>query len=105
MTESESIVLSCASLREFVAAYNKLFSVLPPEIARRFANVMKKYSAAYGLEGAQIRMNGRTVGQILAEFQPPELNVIASGEKDGMRYTLTEEQSPPVSQTKSTASD
>ena len=96
MFDPESIVLSCSEPLEIVSVVNKLTRTLPSEMRKRFVKIFTTYLARYKEEGAHERMNGRTVSQIFAEFQPPEdLKVIATGEVEGMRYTLYD--APPPS--------
>jgi hypothetical protein len=71
--------------------YNRMLRELPVDFRLQLNSVFRSYWLAYGIEGVQERFNGRTVVQILAEYQPPSSEVvIASGERQGMRYTVYE---------------
>ena len=49
-----------------------------------------QYVGQYGLAGLYVKMNARTVSQILTEFQPTVLSPIATGDVEGIRYALYE---------------
>jgi len=95
MRDPSSIMISCSTLSEFVGTRNAVNMELPPEMRKPFAKIFTNYIARFGIEGAFERMNHRTVAQIFAEFEPGEPKVVASGELDGLRYTLYEAPNPP----------
>jgi hypothetical protein len=71
--------------------YNGMLRELPVDLRLQLNSVFRSYWLAYGIEGVKERFNGRTVTQILAEYQPPPSEaVIASGEREGARYTIYE---------------
>jgi hypothetical protein len=88
VSDFEAIRLSGSNLEEFGKSLNAASKSLPPPMRKRFLSVFSAYFGSYGLEGAYQRMNERTIGQILSEFQEPEAKIVASGELDGMKYTL-----------------
>ena len=58
-------------------------------MARQLRRVRNEYLIAYDWEGVFERFNGRTVAQVLAEYrEPTHPPIVASGELDGVRYTL-----------------
>jgi hypothetical protein len=89
MLDPESALISCTSPQEIVAACGDILDQLAPDVARQLRAVRNSYFLAYGWEGVFERFNGRTVAQVLAEYQePPEPPVVARGEVGGVRYTL-----------------
>jgi hypothetical protein len=96
MDDPGSVVISGSDPREYLSACNRIVPGLPPELRRRFVSIRSAYLGAYGIEGLYERLNGRTVSQVLEECEQPELPpVIASGEVDGVRYTLFESPKTP----------
>ena len=82
-------MFSCATPPEVLSAYNEAIAQLVPEVRQRLTEVLRKYVVAFGVGGVYERFNGRTVAQVLAEFQEPVTPpVVCSGELDGLRYTL-----------------
>jgi hypothetical protein len=69
---------------------------LPPEISNRLREIRRNYFAWHGFEGAQRRLNNRTVAQILAEYEPLDVKPVASGEVDGVRYELYDPAPPEM---------
>lgn len=91
MSDTAGEVISGADLQEFGAAYSRIAGALTLEVRRQLGAVFKSYFVAYGLDGVHARFNGRTVTQILAEYQSPEIPpALAAGEVDGVRYALYE---------------
>jgi hypothetical protein len=91
MNDPGEAVISGSDWRELLSACNRIVPGLPPELRRRFVSIRSAYLAAYGIEGLYERLNGRTVSQVLEEYEQPKLPpVIASGEVDGVRFTLYE---------------
>jgi hypothetical protein len=89
MTDPGDMVLSCTDRQRIVGAMNRIMPLLPPEIRRRLNAIKMSYLAAYGVEGLYDRVNGRSVAQVLAEYQEPAgLSMIAEGERDGVRFKL-----------------
>jgi hypothetical protein len=88
MHDLESLRFSSASADDFLAAFSSIVDVLPPETRKRLRHIRNEYIFAYGNEGAFQRMNNRSLAQVMAEFQEPDMKPVASGERDGMRYEL-----------------
>ena len=94
MDDPLAAVISCSDWPQIVTATNRVIPNLSPDLRRRFNSVFRGYAVAYGLEGVFVRMNGRTVAQILDEYQPPQVpDIVAQGELNGVRYTLYEDAS------------
>ena len=83
-------MLTSPGPEEFVRAVNTFVPQLAPDVRRRFNTIKLVYLAEYGISGLYERMNGRTVTQVIAEFQGTEPGVVAQGERDGVRFTLYE---------------
>jgi hypothetical protein len=95
MINPNTALIACENWEELVPAMNRLGAALPWEDRRRLHAVFVSYLGAYGLDGAFDRMAGRTVAQVLAEYRPPpDVEVIAGGEREGVRYTLLEAPTP-----------
>jgi hypothetical protein len=88
MADHDDIVLSCAKWQEIPGAWNRLKSVLPPDIKKRMSEIMLNYFANFGPEGLFERMNNRTIAQIIDEFQPGQARPVASGEVGDVRWNL-----------------
>jgi hypothetical protein len=89
MLDPQSALISAANVQDIAAACRNVLARLAPDVAQQLKGVRNKYLIAYGWEGVFERFNGRTVAQVLAEFQEPaHPPIVASGELDGMRYTL-----------------
>jgi hypothetical protein len=95
MSDWSTFRFSAATLQEFVQSYNSMISSLPAEIASRLRAILQQYAAAYGIEGAFVRMNGRTLSQVFAEYHSVDIQPIASGEVEGLRYELYDPPAPP----------
>ena len=65
-------------------------------MAKRPKTVLNSYFARYGFDGVYERMSNRTVSQIFGEYRPEDVNPIASGEMNGMRYDLYDAPIPPA---------
>lgn len=81
-------IISCSSWQELFPAINSACSYLSIEPARRLHRIASEYWSLYGIEGTYERMNGRAVSEIFAEHAHGNVNVVASGEVDGVRYEL-----------------
>jgi hypothetical protein len=96
MLDPATTLLSGSDWKQIVGAYNRIVNELPPDAKTALMAVFKAYYLAYDAQGLYERLNGRTVAQILAEYQeqpsPPVL--VKSGERDGVRYTLEEAPRP-----------
>jgi hypothetical protein len=91
MLEPESALISCPNAQEMAATCSNILAQLSPDVARQLRGVRNEYLIAYGWEGVFERFNGRTVAQVIAEYEEPtHPPIVASGELGGVRYTLYE---------------
>ncbi len=89
MLDPETAVISCANEQEIQDTLSNMVAQLSRDVARQLKGVRNEYLIAYGWEGVFERLNGRTVAQVLAEYQEPSHPaIVASGELGGLRYTL-----------------
>ncbi len=89
MIDPTQHVIACAGPEAVVGAMNALMPQLAPEIQKRLNEIKLSYLMRYNLIGLYERVNNKTIETVLAEYlSEPETNVIASGEKDGLRYEL-----------------
>ena len=93
MTDFENRIVSGATFGDFSRSLSAVIQLLPSEMGKRLHDIRRNYFARYGFNGAYQRMNNRTVSQIFEELQPMDVEPIAAGEVDGVRYELTE--APP----------
>jgi hypothetical protein len=63
--------------------------LVPPEIKKKMTDIMINYITSFGPEGVFERFNNRSIAQILAEYEPGQADVIASGEEQGVKWRLT----------------
>lgn len=64
---------------------------LSREARKQLDTVVIAYLQRYGKPGLYERANGRTVAQIIADFDPVDApKVVEAGEVDGMQFTLFE---------------
>jgi hypothetical protein len=97
MVDLERIFFSCPSFDQFPKTLGEVGAALDEQTSRKLIEIVKRYIARYGFMGVYDRLNGRSVSQIFAEYQPGDLNPIASGDTDGLHYEL-HEASPPESE-------
>lgn len=89
MIDPRNEVFSGSDCQHFGTDYNRIVRALPADLSRTLRSVFKAYWTAYGIEGVYERFHGRSVARVLEEYQQPELpGCLASGERDGVRYTL-----------------
>ena len=88
MKDFETLAISGSNQDEFGKSCTKVFRSMPPDERKRLLGIFENYFARYGLEGQFQRMNNRTVGQIFAEYQHEDVDPIASGQIEGVRYAL-----------------
>jgi hypothetical protein len=50
--------------------------------------ILRNYIGRYGIEAAYKRLNNRTVSQIVAEYKSDDVEPLAAGEVEGVRYEL-----------------
>ena len=84
----DTIRISGVTVQEFFRVRNQIVPGLPAEIKKRFLEIEKSYFGRFGLHGIFERMNDRSLSQIFAEFQPGKQKPIASGEKEGLKWSL-----------------
>jgi hypothetical protein len=92
MSEFDQVRVFGSTLDEFSNSLTKTLQSLPREQGDRLHAIRSNCFHTYGFEGTPERLNNKTVGEILAEFGngTPTFRVTAEGEKDGVRYALTE---------------
>jgi len=88
MSELDSIVVACREADGIVRAINDVNQALPSELRRKFGDIVSDYLARFGLEGAAEKMMNRSVAQIFAEYQSGDVKALASGEIDGVKYSV-----------------
>lgn len=90
-------IISCGKPEELFSAAGEVMKHCPQEVRSKFLRIWGHYLHYFGLNGVFERLNNRSVEAIVADFEnaakPP---VIASGEMDGIRYTLYD--APPIGQ-------
>jgi hypothetical protein len=85
------VILTCGSPLDIVKAKNLLNARLPLEIRSKLNEILIFYLHRYGPDGAFDRMNNRTIGKIITEFElGGGMKPIVSGERDGVRFQLFE---------------
>jgi hypothetical protein len=96
MFDPESVVFSLPDEGYWLPTYNSVAQSLPYDVRERLTSVVISYLMAYNHEEVRTRLNGRTVAQILEQYEPPpQQAVVKSGEVDGVQYTLY---APPTDQ-------
>src|SRR4051794_33378227 len=88
MTNPDTVKFCCSGEDNFVLYTHAFSEQLPGDFRYRFRAVVIDYVIAYGTQGAYDRLNGRTLSQIFAEYKTEERKTVATGEVDGVRYTL-----------------
>lgn len=82
-------VVRCDRPEEAIGVVNALFPMLPAEVRRKLHYAKLHWLATGGVQGLFDRINGRTVGEVLAEADDvPAPRVIAEGERDGVRFIV-----------------
>jgi hypothetical protein len=77
-------VLRCDGPDQIVGVINRLLPELPAEIRHQLNRAKLHYLAAEGVQGLFVRVNGRTVAQVLADADAlPAPQVAAEGERRG----------------------
>jgi hypothetical protein len=91
MIDPNTHIITCEDPQKVISVLNALSPQLPPDVRRRMHDMKRDYYLAYGMEGLHERTNGRTLAQVLAEYTGAEApDVVRSGERDGLRFTLYE---------------
>lgn len=96
MPDLESFTFTCSGPGDLILASHDFHRRVPWEVWSAFADVFNDYLVRYTLEETFARVNGRTVAQIVAEYTPGGLPVIATGQIDGVQYTLFKAAEPNV---------
>lgn len=71
MADPESVVLDLPDEQYWVLAYNRAIGMLDYDVRDKLSDVFTSYFAAYGPKGTRERLTGRTVAQVIREFQVP----------------------------------
>jgi hypothetical protein len=84
------IRIVCDDPARIVGVLNRLIPTLPADVRNRANTAKLQFLVEFGTQGLYDRVNGRTVGQLIADgetlFTPPQVE--ASGEQDGVRWQL-----------------
>jgi hypothetical protein len=92
----ETLRFHCSGLDDFIVTTHEFSATLPEDFRYRFRDIVKAYVINFGTEEAYERLNDRTLSQIFAEYHPEEREIVASGEIDGVRYTVYEAPAGPA---------
>jgi hypothetical protein len=90
MTDPEEILVSGSNFDEFSRSLTSAIKALPAELSKKLRSIRSDYFGWHGFDGAYLRLNNKTVRQIFESYQPESVAPLASGEVDGVRYTLFE---------------
>jgi hypothetical protein len=89
--DPNSLIVECDDSERIVAAINALMPRLPVQTRRQLTSVKLGILETEGKTGLHSRLNGRTVGDIIASETPRGLgDPIETGELDGLKYSLYE---------------
>jgi hypothetical protein len=83
-----TLFVSGSSLQEISRSLTQVIRTLPPELSKQLHLIRRNYMGWYGVEEGFNRLNHRTVSQIFAEYQEINVEPLASGEVEGVRYEL-----------------
>src|SRR5579884_1471135 len=89
-SDLRNVRVACRSLADLSRSFGRVCRSLPPEMREQLGDIMKRYFARHGFEGAYERLKNRTALTIFAEYQPTPIKPVCSGEVDGVRYELFE---------------
>lgn len=87
MTEYESTEIVCGDTKEMIRVTNQIIENLPDGVRTQFRKAVDKYLIG-NFRQAFEHVNGKTVGQLLAEQTSVDTRVVESGEQCGAKYTL-----------------
>jgi len=93
MDNDEDLVVSGSTPQEVGRSVAKAIQTLPPRLGKKLRAILIDYIGRYD-EGAFSLLNNRTVRQIIEEYRPSNAEPQASGEIDGIRYTLHDGPAP-----------
>ena len=84
------IQVSCSRWQNIIGVINAVIPELSLDARKRFRKLVTNYIARLGIEGLYEKINNKTVGQILSDVDSGPSNVIQTGVRDGVRYSLYE---------------
>ena len=88
MSDLDKAVIFGADFAEFCRAMTKVIQEAPPDVRAQLREIRRNSFAAFGFDGAFERLNGKTVSQILAGYEPGKAQMMAAFELDGIRVRL-----------------
>ncbi len=88
MSDVNEAVIFGTDFAEFCRAMTKVIQEAPPDVKAQLREIRRNSFAAFGFDGAFERLNGKTVSQILAGYEPGKAQMIAAIEVDGIRVRL-----------------
>lgn len=96
MPDDSFLTIRCANAEEILSCINGIMPSVPKEVRKPFNRIKLGLLSDYGKQGLYERTNNRSVEVILEEYAAtysnPD-NVIAQGQIEGVKYTLTEKKS------------
>jgi|GEM_PF-3387712 len=92
MADLSELRVSGSNFNEFSRSLTSAIKSLPPAQREQLDAIFKNCVSAFGFDGALDRLNNKTIDQILEEFGnfTFPFRTIAEGERDGVKYRLTE---------------
>lgn len=84
----EDVKLQSPDPAQFFSGLNDIIVQLPKDVRKQLLEIRSNYIARFDIEGARLRLEGRTVRQVFDEFDGQLPVPIKSGERDGVRYEL-----------------
>ena len=95
MKDPSEVFILCQSPDDIARARNVAMNDLAPEFRKRLSRIVTSYLHRYGIEGVFDRLNNRSVAQVFEQFEGDDgSNVIVEGEREGLRFRLSEK--PPT---------
>ena len=88
MADPQSVRVSGSNFDEFSKSLTAAIQAVPPDLSLQLREIRKRCFGRYGFDGMYEKMNGRTVQQILEEYQSIPVVPIAAGKVDGVEYVL-----------------
>jgi hypothetical protein len=87
----DKAIVKCDNAARIVGTINALMPQLPPKLRSELNEIKIIYLQYFGVEGLFNRMNNKSIASIILDFSEskiPPLNVVTSGEMDGITYTV-----------------
>jgi hypothetical protein len=85
------LVFACSRMEDVTPTYNRLLSALPPGDRPEFTAAFKRFLVAFSWEEMHERVNGLSITQLIEQSRRlSEPDVVATGEQEGMGFTLYE---------------